>query len=214
MNQGLTAVRAATQRRVEQERESFAAGLHVIVPGADVSAMEWSPLPPRLTDAEFWGALEGALGGLGLGEGRGFQDMLMRMLSGGGNEPGRGCLEPGPLRRHFVENIFVTSSRKASSGTADTLRFCARLGQVPQALLEEIRRRAGAVSGRGRIRPFEAWTVAWGHLQSVIKSIVRPRDGVSTLYPAKVGVDNWQNSGWTLNPTPQTPDPQPQIFNT
>ena len=124
----------------------------------------------------------------------------MALLSGGTNEPGRGCSEPAPLRRHFVETLFLTASRKAASGTADTLRFCARLGNCPRALLEELRRRTAAVSGRGRIRPFEEWTVGWGHLESVVKSVVRLRDGVPTLFPAKTGVDNWQNSGQTLNP--------------
>ena len=195
VNQGLAAVRAATRQRVAEQRASFVAGLHLIVPDADVADMEWSPLPPRLTDVEFWGALEGALGGMGLGEGRGFQDTLMSLLSGGKKEPGRGCMDTAPLRRHFVETLFVTASREAGSGTADTLRFCAHLGHVPRALLEELRRRTGAVSGRGRIRPFEGWTVGWGHLESVIKSVVRPRDGVPTLFPVKTGVDNWQNSG-------------------
>ena len=107
MNQGLAAVRAATRQRVAEERASFVSGLHVIVPDADVADVEWSPLPPRLTDVEFWGALEGALGGLGLGEGWGFQDTLMALLSGGTNEPG--------LRRHFVETLFATASSEAAS---------------------------------------------------------------------------------------------------
>ena len=114
MNQGLAAVRAATRQRVAEERASFVSGLHVIVPDADVADVEWSPLPPRLTDVEFWGALEGALGGLGLGEGRGFQDTLMALLSGGTDEPGRGCWDTAPLRRHFVETLFATASSEAA----------------------------------------------------------------------------------------------------
>ncbi|KAJ1492764.1 hypothetical protein T484DRAFT_1930564 [Baffinella frigidus] len=193
--QGLAAVRAATQRRKDEATATFRAGMEMIVPGASVTDMKWSPMPPRLTDVEFWGALEGALRGLELGEGRGFQDMLMSLLSGGADEPKRGCLDPAPLRRHFVETLFQTASREASSGTADTLRVCARLGCVPRAFLEELRRRTAAVSGRGRIRRFDKWMAGLGHMDSVVKSLVRRHDGELMLFPAKTGVDNWQNSG-------------------